>query len=468
MFEKGYYLTNTENLKMILSYGIILEHTFYPKFYNDIQVSSNKIALARSKEGVQKQIHAARLDSENLQICMISKKNIGDDEDFFNLPVSLSEIDIFFKSKADIKKFSDSLDLYGDICIEGVSLKPMDAKQKRIIEEIENQSNDLLASEAEEFISIKTEPYDEVNNSNYEEALKVGALLSITHSLSKNCLNFAKFYNVLNQETEIRSILNFPRLVQHAEDCGFVFDDNEKRLLDSVLLNLFDTIKKANRPDRDLIATFLQTDTNFEKPSWANKAREIFFKITDIDETMSKSALLNTERSIFQTLCFTLLTKESWQEFLMDKTLTKEMTKNDLLLAGIFIGIYHGYNRIDTEIKGVKNLNVYISAKMCSLIKSIDDPKLPKMPKAIYDLIIPKVNDGKVKYLESNLKKVGFDSSDFDLLIDYVLPAKSRIIIENGSIKGSGIPKFILNIDEDALFDRMKLIPMTPSLINKF
>ncbi|MBX3007656.1 MAG: hypothetical protein KF816_06465 [Melioribacteraceae bacterium] len=442
-----YYVTNSENLKNILTVGIIPDINGYKKYYEDsLRLFPGYIPLVKDKIpiniinkkngkdssilivlveivclglwGIGRTKNQTNINNEIFDSAECENGNISpqisqeifsidekyDNYDYFLItpPISLSNIkSIIFPDNKSKNDFLSQSSVLSSINIGDIKIK----------------TDKKLFSLDKNFL---LEPFENINVSlDYTKIYSFGG--GIASLFNFTCISATAneaFQKLAKQELDI----NF----EEATNIDFLklffesTSSNIKHKIISILIN-----SKDFKSD---IINYLEEYGNSESSDKGKRAKEIADSLLNFiqKKEFTVSEYIKRSKSHLEKCLIVLFNKENLNDFLQTRPAYYELLSGeDIVIIAFLLGIKDKYFRIPSEIKSFNGLQNFISDVMVSYAKN--DYSHLKQMRTLFDLLVCMENNELVKQKYNKLISGNY------VKYKYVLPNPTEIQVDKST-----------------------------------
>jgi len=415
-----FFSTNTDNMRLIISQGLIPSPDGFSKYYEDVLNDHNGV-IPVFKDKVPSGVIDKNLSEENMVACIV-KLNLeliegsayikvdkgfkqidisdcieGNVSTFYvpsPIPASLIEA-LYFQSKDDRDRFKSDADSYSNVPLVNLTCsikKTLFRKNKlpyyKPQENILNNPISLDYSRIYAFGGIAANLFYFAKNG------------TLSNELYKSFVHFKHEWSLKKMHSDyLNSALNAITSVIPIENSS-----EKKEIQKKLYYDLFEIIRGNRKHVKQNILSYLE---NFEgHKSFKVKSREVAKSLNDLDfsdKTIPELFDLSKGTERFLIMFFL---RESSKDLIEFDDLGFD--EEDLLILGIFFGCRDNFKNIPKFIREYKGLQGFISTQMANyahqMIGSNITFKTPNQePKTIMDLI----NNHSLKDYNKFLKDYG-------------------------------------------------------------
>lgn len=427
--DRWFFPTNTDNLKTILSHGLLCGAEGYTKYYIDISCDfPGFIPVFRNGNGGHTEaLIKAGEEDDSLVVCLVeielaqivsgNVRLLNDDiinidickdnpEDrqintlLLPAPLPLSCIrQVYFDSSDARKTFADDLRCYGDTPQGVLKLVAAKNKQDRSLFTRTLQTGVVpgtAGSNGKCFVLPPEVPARQTIN--YNKMYSLGGLLATLFYTAKNgsttAATFAecsRMKGTVNTDNRlIRGIINYFRRREDSEE------SSSPQMV--ILRNVLDIL--VNRENRECISAiihFLGADGSFTKPNERARAKELAERISGFYHNTidsKASAIFAGASSKMEKALLLLAHREDVAGLTRTDIAGLEVfDEEDFIISAMLFGIRSKYYKIPLSIRQYKGIHKYISGLMAEYAHGIDCSgltfKKTPVPLTVAEMVIP-------------------------------------------------------------------------------
>jgi len=440
--NRWFFPTNTENLKTILSHGLICGPAGYKKYYSDISCSFHGVIpiFCNGNDGHKKALTKAKEEDTNLDLCLLEinlnqiqsgKVYLTDnkpidieqcnDPSFGTicipapLPLSCVKQVIFRDSKAK-DTFTGDIKSYGDTPQGALTLAVAKKPEQKLFKEAEQTGMFRDSNKTEEKPSL-SELNTSSTHQNYKNIYSFGGLLctlfyfakngSTTNSALRDCTEIKELENYVENDESI----TFESLLCCLNNYFYQKEDHTKKnapqfiILDSVLDFL---VEQEKNEHITLIVNFLNSADLFDKEEEKSRAKELSKRLADFynNKIDSKaSTLFSTSRSRVEKILLLLAYRNDVAGLVETDIANLEVfDEEDYIIAAMLFGARSKYHKIPLFLRQYPGIQSYMSHLMAQYAHTTGNTgitfKKPAVPLTIIEMVAPKRREQS--------KKLGF------------------------------------------------------------
>jgi len=396
--DRWFFPTNIENLKAILTYGLICGPAGYKKYYTDISSDypgfipffragmggfSDELKRAAEEDPeviaclIEINLNAIisgnvyLLDEEQIDIKQLQDSTMDDRHDEFLIPspLPLSCIkQVLFNNKEDIKTFNDEIKSYGNLpqVLPKLTATPKSDKKFFTSGKGTRDVSEIGQSVSSEHPAHKQEIIFEVD---YEKVYSLGGLICTLFYFAKNgpstndkleqCIRLEKIDNSDNEL--FRCINNY-----FNDNNSYEAQNNPTFTILNHVLGIL--VKKKKDEFITLIVNFLQSDDCFEKIDERKRANELSSRLSDffhkkIDAKASDIFAKSGSR-IEKMLLLMAHRDDVYGLMKADIAQLDVFDESDYIVAAMLFGVRSKYNKMPNFLRQYSGVHEYISYLM--------------------------------------------------------------------------------------------------------
>lgn len=424
--DRWFFPTNTDNLKTILSHGLICGPEGYKKYYADISSDfPGFIPVFRNGNGSHVDaLIKARAEDDSLVVCLLEidlaqivsgnaylrnyetidiSKNIPADQQLNTIllptPLPLSCIkQVIFDSPVAKKTFEDDVKCYGDTPQGMLKLIAANKPDKKFFKKNSQQSvgdkpaNNEGSSDSEQKIPKR-------NTINYSRIYSLGGLLATLFYIGKNGVTTTKVFSDCTKMEKLSDIET--PLIQGLTNY-FFHQENLRESSSPQMLILFNVLEiLVNQESRECISAvidFLQAEESFNRSNERIRAKELSERISSFyhNTTDAKASTLFAESSSKLEKALLLLTHREDVAGVIETDIAEldVFDEDDYIIAAMLFGTRSKYYKIPLTIRQYKGIHECISILMAQYTHNNDNSgltfKTTPIPLTVTDMVNPK------------------------------------------------------------------------------
>ena len=429
--DRWFFPTSTDNLKAILSHGLICGSAGYKKYYVDISSDfPGFIPIFRNGSGGHGDaLIKAREEADDLVVCLLeihlpqivsgnvylpnndiidinSCKNNYEDDPLDTIllpsPLPLSCIKQVIFESLDVKKtFEDDVKCYGDtpqgvlklVAATNKSDKNLFKRNTQIsVAPITANVSKAAGGDFEQKVPSK-------NTVNFNKVYSLGGLLctlfyftkngSITNNFFADCTRLEKRENTDNTLASGINDYFYPQ-GEHTKD------SNPQMMILHNVLNIL--IEHKSRECISAIVNFLQAEESFNRPNERTRAKELSGRLSGFyhNTTDSKASTLFASSSSKVEKALLLLAHRDDVTGLIGTDIAdlEVFNEEDYIIAAMLFGIRSKYYKIPISIRQYAGIHEYISNLMAQYTHTVANSgivfKKTPAPTTVMEMINPK------------------------------------------------------------------------------
>ncbi len=483
--------TNTNNLRVIISQGLITSHDGFSKYYKDvleqhngwIPIFSNTIpseALKYATSEDPKSLTACLMELDIIQVnghikalkgnqlidLELKNKSIDDEEIiiiFVPAPLPLSCLSkVLFESKAKQTEFQIDAKNRSNVILNNLKLQSTKADQKLFQRKHEepNLLNQADTLNSKDYISFSQE-LPQSDKINYPEVYAFGGMLSLLFYYAKN----GQRSNLLYEKTCTND--TFLSGEDYTEGIILILDyffnktitesspSKKKKMYHGIL-----EIAIVGKDFKNEILDFLE-NSNWEEKKVKDRAAGLARMLREYESNLSKKSVstqFEEAKSELEKMLLMLFVREDSDSFAEYKTVIFE--ELEYLIFAMLFGIRDKFRSLPAWLKKYNNLQEFISTKMAEYaqqsIKSNLKFKISHKPFTVWEILDKKLEKKTIKALSINncietiMPKSNFSFSQKDSKVTY-----------------SSFVEPTYNIIKDKYFKEISSLQITNEIYNK-
>ena len=436
-----FFPTNHENLKSILSYGLLCGSVAHKKYYTDISSRKEHHGFIPVFSDSSKELYAAIniaieergdlipcLLEIDIQQCQEEVETAGGVISLVApLPISCVK-KVVFRTKSDIDNFKSrtfggsggipnikavKLESRSKSFCEPKTIKPKKSNPPSLYEtqKIEPNSSHVIDREDSRIQAVKANPLKPVD---YQKVLSYGGMICMLFYFAKNGsksdTEFKKiakemgepiFSNEKNSPSDLSLAI---RSFYHNKENKSAFVSPSITIISAIISLL---CKEKNTSDQRtaileiLRGDLIQGDANKERSVTLSNTLEDFYN-KKIDK--KTSIIYEEASSALEKQLLYLFQKDMPQKVTDEKFSMLGLEEEEVFLAGMLAGSRFGFNKIHNELRQYEGLYHYVSYAMAKYAHEYNNYgikfKEVRPPKTVFDMIKPSVGSTSGKKLD--------------------------------------------------------------------
>jgi len=482
--------TNTNNLRMFISHGLIAPRHGFSKYYkdlldqwsgwvplyiNDIPDKSLDYVISEDPKyltpcileldvtlvgGSAKAAKNGQLVDFDLNECALSEEI---EKIFIQAPLPLSCLkNVLFKNKEDMNNFEIDVSTKSNIVHENIKLKSTKADQKLFsLLDIEDDTPNILALGDEKSPSLPSIMMPTCNEIDYSKIYAFGGMLSLLFYCAKNgSFSNSSFQNIsdIYMHSNDDSGSSGPSLIAEyfLNTSESEFDKNSKKI---IYHRVIKTAIEGNDFKNDLLNILENSDWTKEKEK--ERAIDLAKMLREYESNTSKKTVsqqFDVAKSELEKMLLMLFVREDSDS--LARYTNVSFSEEEYIVFSMIFGIRDKFNRLPSWLKKYHGLQEFISNKMAEYAHSLleTDIKFNKFnrPPTVWELIEKKVIKRTIKDLK------------IERCIKTIMPKFTFSVSDkDGKVTYSSFLEPTYMIEEDQYFNSISTMLLTDKIYNK-
>lgn len=429
--DRWFFPTSTDNLKAILSHGLVCGPGGYKKYYVDISSDfPGFIPIFRNGNGAHADaLRKAREETNDLVVCLLeihlaqivsgevylpnnetidinACKNRSEDDQIDTIllpsPLPLSCIkQVVFDSSDAKKTFEDDVTCYGDTPKGVLKLVVATSKSDKGLFKKNTQASvaPIAANVNEGTGSVFEQKQTNRNKVNFNKIYSFGGLLGTLFYFAKNGRATNKTFADCTRLEKLEDTDNTLAscIYDYFHHQGEPTENSGPQL--TILHNVLDIlVEQESRECVSAIVNFLQAEDSFDRPKERTRAKELSVRLANFyhNTTDSKPSTLFSESSSKVEKALLLLAHRDDVAGVLGTDIAnlEVFDEGDYIIAAMLFGTRSKYYKVPTSIRQYSGIHKYISHLMAQYAHTANNSgitfKNPQIPLTVTEMINPK------------------------------------------------------------------------------